>query len=157
MLLHWEACRYPVMWMALMYRQVLKVSIMSREICCSHMSGQKTKCRRWKLEEILSWNQFNCFIMTCQVCTWSMFALWKDLCYYQTSNDQKVVKDYIKNIHSVYFSFYSPRARLIWEIAHSNSWWMIWQIAQEIWKGSINPKPVYTRPRQTFPYASSLL
>lgn len=157
MLLHWEACRYPVMWRAQVYRQILSASIMTREICRSHISRQKTKYKRWKLEEILSCNWFKLLYKDLP----SMYLIYvcclKDLCYYQTSDDQKVVKDYIMNIHSAYFSFYSPRAKLIWEIAHSNSWWMIWQIAREIWKGSINPKSAYSRPRQTFPYASSLL
>lgn len=42
------------------------------------------------------------------------------------------------------------------EVAHSNSWWIIWQIVWEIWEESVIQKPVYTGIRQMFPYASFL-
>lgn len=80
----------------------------------------------------------------------------EDHCYYQAPDDDEVVKDCEEQLLAS-FSFYSSIARVMLEVAHSNSWWIIWQIVQEIWKASISPKPVYTRTRQMFPYASSLL
>jgi len=49
--------------------QVLSMSIKLGELCCLQMFGQKTKHKRSKLEEILSWKQFSCFIRICQMHT----------------------------------------------------------------------------------------
>lgn len=63
----------------------------------------------------------------------------------------------VRNIYLISFIFYSSISRLKLEVAHSSSWWIIWQIVQEIWKGFISPKPVYTRTRQTIQYSYAFL